>query len=73
MEDFNINFNIFGEHSHLDEWLVADESPAKKIKRQEGQKNSGEVRQEGQENSGEVTGQKPSTQSCGPFYSTVQT
>ena len=30
-------------------------------------------RQEGQENSGEVTGQKPSTQSCGPFYATVQT
>ena len=45
MEDFNINCNIFGEHSNLDEWLVADESPVKKRKRQEGPENSGEVRQ----------------------------
>ena len=43
MEDFNTHFNIFGEHSNLEEWFVADESPVKKRKRQEGREHSGEV------------------------------
>jgi len=34
MEYFsNINFNIFGENETLDSWLMADQSPVKKRRR----------------------------------------